>query len=181
MIAAIRRIGALFLGTLCFCALASAEECKSAADPRAVEIVKTRFGVFLAQGDQVKLLPVSKFPAIPGANYGWYLFYKTQKSTVIWREELRAPSPIQDWGKGEHFGVFTVSPDRMTAVTERMVSSEFPLIQQVWDIGPNDPLGVYVATVYIDGVEVAKHEFELLPVPEALKSPAQQKKPKPDV
>lgn len=170
-----RCVGAFFLCALPFCALAQTEDCKR-TDVPAVEVVKARFGVVVEKEDQVAILPVSKFPAIPGTNYGWYVFYKTQKTTVMWREEVRAPAPIQDWGKWERSGVFTVSPDRKTAVTERIVSSEFPLIQQVWDIGPDDPLGVYTITVYIDGVEAAKYELELIAVPDEFKAQRQKKK-----
>jgi hypothetical protein len=142
-----------------FVAFAAQEDCKK-PETTSVEIVKSRFGVIVEIGDSIKMLTVSKFPAIPSARYGWFLFYKTEKPQVVWREEIVAPAPIADWGEGEAEGLFTVSSDRKSAVTERISSSEFPLIEHSWGIGPEDPLGLYVVTVYIDGIRVAQYQLE---------------------
>lgn len=153
------------------------EDC-SKSDPSSVRVVKSQFGVFVVVDQQIRLLLTSKIPAIPGTKYGWFLMYDTKKTHIVWREEIVAPKPLDDWGAGERAGAFVVSPDRRTAVTERVMSTDFPLINQEWDIGPNDPPGVYRISIFIDGQKMAEHSLELVPVPGGFKNDRRPRTPR---
>lgn len=140
------------------------EHCAQNA-PSSVRVVKSQFGVLAVVNQQLRLIATTKFPVLPGTRYGWFLMYDTKKSSIVWREEFVAPKPLEDWGMGEKAGAFVVSPDRRSAVTERLVSTDFPLISQEWDIGPNDPPGTYHISIFIDGEKKAEYSFELIPLP----------------
>ena len=88
-----------------------------------VEVVSAQFGVYGADNDGRRVLfETDNFPAITAAPYGWFIVFKADKPTVTWREEFELPLPLANWGPGEAMGVFTVSPDRRTAVTERIAT-----------------------------------------------------------
>lgn len=148
-------------------AVAAAAE-KSAA----VEILSAQFGVFGADpsGRRV-LLETDKFPAITAAPYGWYIIFKTDKPTVIWREEFELPEAPPTWGPGEALGVFTISPDRKTAVTERIIPTRVGFIANEWRYAPGDPIGHHSMRVYIDGQLVREFKFDIEEAPEGQRGP----------
>jgi hypothetical protein len=127
-----------------------------------LEVLSAQFGVFGADtlGRRV-LFETNHFPAITAAPYGWFIIYKTEKPTVIWREEFELPTPLDDWGPGEAMGVYTISPDRKTAVTERIVPTRVGFIANEWRYAPGDPIGAHAMRVYIDGVLVKDFRFSI--------------------
>lgn len=131
-----------------------------AKDP--LEVVRAQFGVFGADptGRRV-LFETDNFPAITAAPYGWYIIFKTNRPTVIWREEFELPEPPPTWGPGEAMGVYTISPDRRTAVTERIVPSRLGFIANEWRYAPGDPIGAHAMRVYIDGQLVKDFRFKI--------------------
>lgn len=143
--------------------------------PTQLEVVSAQFGVFGADASGRRvLLETTHFPAIISAPYGWYIIFKTSKPTVIWREEFELPEPPPSWGPGEAMGVFTISPDRKTAVTERIIPTRVGFIANEWRYAPGDPLGAHAMRVYIDGQLIREFKFEI----EA--GPAQQRGPQLD-
>lgn len=135
---------------------------QSAPVPSAIEVVSAQFGVFGADpsGRRV-LLETDNFPAITAAPYGWYIIYKTSKPTVVWREEFELPVSLDNWGPGEAMGVYTISPDRKTAVTERIVPTRVGFIANEWRFAPGDPTGAHAIRVYIDGQLVRDFRFRI--------------------
>ncbi len=127
-----------------------------------IEVVSAQFGVFGADplGRRV-LFETNKFPAITAAPYGWYIIFKTDKPTVVWREEFELPTALDDWGPGEAMGIYTISPDRKTAVTERIVPTRVGFIANEWRYAPGDPIGKHAMRVYIDGQLIKDFRFDI--------------------
>ena len=128
----------------------------------ALLVVSAQFGVFGpdASGRRV-LYETAKFPAIVAAPYGWYIIFKTDKPTVIWREEFELPVPPPTWGPGETMGIYTISPDRKTAVTERIIPTRVGFIANEWRYAPGDPIGAHKMRVYIDGQLIREFAFDI--------------------
>jgi hypothetical protein len=58
-------------------------------------------------------------------------------------------------------GIYTISPDRKTAVTERIVPTRVGFIANEWRYAPGDPIGAHAMRVYIDGVLVKDFRFNI--------------------
>jgi hypothetical protein len=131
-----------------------------------VEVVRAQFGVFGVdpEGRRV-LLETDKLPALAAAPYGWYLVFKTSKPTVVWREEFELPEAPPTWGIGEALGIYTISPDRKTAVTERVVPTRVGFIANEWRYAPGDPIGAHAMRVYIDGQLIREFKFDIEQAP----------------
>ncbi len=128
----------------------------------ALEVVSARFGVFGADPAGRRILyETDKFPAVIAAPYGWYIVFKTSKPTVIWREEFELPEPPPTWGPGEAMGIYTISPDRKTAVTERIIPTRLGFIANEWRYAPGDPIGAHKMRVYIDGQLIREFPFDI--------------------
>jgi hypothetical protein len=143
---------------------ASASAALLLADAKAhpIQVVSAQFGVFGADPDGRRVLfETASFPAITAAPYGWYIVFKTDKPTVIWREEFELPEPPPTWGPGEAMGIYTISPDRKTAVTERIVPTRVGFIANEWRYAPGDPIGAHAMRVYIDGQLVKDFRFNI--------------------
>jgi len=127
-----------------------------------LQVVTAQFGVFGADPNGRRLLyETDKFPAIPAAPYGWYILFKTSKPTVVWREEFELPEVPPTWGPGEAMGIFSISPDRRTAVTERIIPTRLGFIANEWRYAPGDPIGAHKMRVYIDGQLVREFSFDI--------------------
>jgi hypothetical protein len=132
-----------------------------------IQVVTAQFGVFGADPSGRRLLyETDKFPAIPAAPYGWYILFKTSKPTVVWREEFELPEAPPTWGPGEAMGIFSISPDRKTAVTERIIPTRLGFIANEWRYAPGDPIGAHKMRVYIDGQLVREFSFDIEKGPE---------------
>ena len=127
-----------------------------------LHVVSAQFGVFGADamGRRV-LFETTNFPAIAAAPYGWYIIFKTDKPTIVWREEFELPTPLDDWGPGEVLGIYTISPDRRTAVTERIVPTRVGFIANEWRFAPGDPIGAHAMRIYIDGQLIRDFRFNI--------------------
>jgi len=133
----------------------------------AVQVVTAQFGVFGADPSGRRLLyETDKFPAVPAAPYGWYILFKTTKPTVVWREEFELPEAPPTWGPGEALGIFSISPDRKTAVTERIIPTRMGFIGNEWRYAPGDPIGAHKMRVYIDGQLIREFSFDIEKGPE---------------
>jgi hypothetical protein len=127
-----------------------------------IEVVSAQFGVFGADPTGRRVLyETAKFPAVIAAPYGWYIIFKTEKPTVIWREEFELPEPPPTWGPGEAMGIYTISPDRKTAVTERIIPTRLGFIANEWRYAPGDPIGAHKMRVYIDGQLIREFAFDI--------------------
>lgn len=143
-------------------AAASIEVPGAVAKSPALEVVSAQFGVFGAdQAGRRILYETDKFPAVIAAPYGWYIVFKTSKPTVIWREEFELPEPPPTWGPGEAMGIYTISPDRKTAVTERIIPTRLGFIANEWRYAPGDPVGAHKMRVYIDGQLIREFAFDI--------------------
>lgn len=132
------------------------------AQPAAIEVVSAQFGVFGVDGSGRRiLLETENFPAISATPYGWYIVYKASKPTVVWREEFELPVSLDNWGPGEALGVYTISPDRKTAVTERVAPTGVGFIANQWRFAPGDPTGAHAIRVYIDGQLIRDFRFRI--------------------
>lgn len=132
------------------------------AQPAAIEVVSARFGVFGVDGSGRRiLLETENFPAISATPYGWYIVYKASKPTVVWREEFELPVSLDNWGPGEAMGIYTISPDRKTAVTERVAPTGVGFIANQWRFAPGDPTGAHAIRVYIDGQLIRDFRFRI--------------------
>src|SRR5215203_3771666 len=137
-----------------------------------VQVTTAQFGVFGADPSGRRLLyETDKFPAIPAAPYGWYILFKTSKPTVVWREEFELPEAPPTWGPGEAMGIFSISPDRKTAVTERIIPTRLGFIANEWRYAPGDPIGAHKMRVYIDGQLVREFSFDIEKGPEDQRGP----------
>lgn len=135
--------------------------------PAAVEVVAAQFGVFGADAAGRRMLyETSNFPAIIAAPYGWYILFKADKPTVVWREEFELPEAPPTWGPGEALGIFLVSPDRRTAVTERIIPTKLGFIANEWRYASGDPIGAHKMRVYIDGQLIREFSFNIEKAPE---------------
>jgi hypothetical protein len=136
-----------------------------------LEVVSAQFGVFGSDGDGRRiLLETARFPAVVSAPYGWYIIFKTDKPTVVWREEFELPIAPPTWGPGEAMGIYTISPDRKTAVTERIIPTRLGFVANEWRYAPGDPIGAHAMRVYIDGQLIREFKFDIE------EGPAQQKR-----
>jgi hypothetical protein len=136
-----------------------------------VEVISAQFGVFGADSSGRRILfETNKFPAITAAPYGWYIVFKTDKPTVIWREEFELPEPPPTWGPGEALGIYTISPDRKTAVTERIVPTRLGFIANEWRYAPGDPIGAHAMRIYIDGQLIREFKFDIEEAPDGQRS-----------
>jgi hypothetical protein len=127
-----------------------------------VEVVSAQFGVYGADNDGRRVLfETDNFPAITAAPYGWFIIFKADKPTVTWREEFELPTPLANWGPGEAMGVFTVSPDRRTAVTERIIPTRLGFVGNEWRYAPGDPVGAHKMRIYIDGQLIREFSFDI--------------------
>jgi hypothetical protein len=131
-----------------------------------VEVVSAQFGVFGADPTGRRMLfETDKFPAITAAPYGWYIIFKTDKPVVVWREEFELPEAPPTWGPGEAMGVYQISPDRKTAVTERVIPTKLGFIANEWRYAPGDPIGAHAMRVYIDGQLIREFKFDIQNAP----------------
>lgn len=147
----------------------AAEAAKAAAAD--LEVISAQFGVFGSDGSGRRiLLETARFPAVISAPYGWYIIFKTDKPTVVWREEFELPVAPPTWGPGEAMGIFTISPDRRTAVTERIIPTRLGFVANEWRYAAGDPLGAHAMRVYIDGQLIREFKFDIE------EGPAQQKR-----
>ena len=136
-----------------------------------IEVVSAQFGVFGADDSGRRiLLETDRFPAVISAPYGWYIIFKTDRPTVVWREEFELPVAPPTWGPGEAMGIYTISPDRKTAVTERIIPTRLGFVANEWRYAPGDPLGAHAMRVYIDGQLIREFKFDIE------EGPAQQKR-----
>lgn len=127
-----------------------------------IEVVSAQFGVFGADPSGRRVLyETARFPAVVAAPYGWYIIFKTEKPTVIWREEFELPEEPPTWGPGEAMGIYTISPDRKTAVTERIIPTRLGFIANEWRYAPGDPIGAHKMRVYIDGQLIREFAFDI--------------------
>jgi hypothetical protein len=150
---------------------ASSVQARSAAafHPAHVEVVAAQFGVFGADAAGRRMLyETDKFPALVTAPYGWFIVFKTDKPTVVWREEFELPVAPPTWGPGETLGIFQVSPDRKTAVTERIVPTNLGFIANEWRYASGDPIGHHKMRIYIDGQLIREFGFDIEKMPEEL-------------
>jgi hypothetical protein len=148
---------------------ATAKAPLTAAD---VQVVTAQFGVFGSDPSGRRLLyETNHFPAVPAAPYGWYILFKASKPTVIWREEFELPEAPPTWGPGEALGIFTISPDRKTAVTERIIPTRLGFIANEWRYAPGDPLGAHKMRVYIDGQLIREFSFNIEKAPDDQRGP----------
>ena len=137
-----------------------------------IQVVTAQFGVVGADPSGRRLLyETDKCPAIPAAPYGWYILFKTSKPTVVWREEFELPEAPPTWGPGEAMGIFSISPDRKTAVTERIIPTRLGFIANEWRYAPGDPIGAHKMRVYIDGQLVREFSFDIEKGPEDQRGP----------
>ncbi len=135
--------------------------------PAAVEVTAAQFGIFGADSLGRRMLyETSKFPAIVAAPYGWYILFKADKPTIVWREEFELPEAPPTWGPGEALGIFLVSPDRKTAVTERIIPTKLGFIANEWRYASGDPIGPHKMRVYIDGQLIREFSFNIEKAPE---------------
>ena len=142
---------------------------RSAAEfhPADVEVVAAQFGVFGADpSGRRTLYETDKFPALVAAPYGWFIVFKTDKPTVVWREEFELPVAPPTWGPGEALGIFQVSPDRKTAVTERIIPTKLGFIANEWRYASGDPVGAHKMRVYIDGRLIREFSFDIEKMPD---------------
>ncbi|MGH6610452.1 MAG: hypothetical protein ACRECQ_09355 [Burkholderiaceae bacterium] len=140
--------------------------------PADVQVVTAQFGVFGADPSGRRLLyETDKFPAVPAAPYGWYILFKTDKPTVVWREEFELPEAPPTWGPGEALGIFSISPDRKTAVTERIIPTRLGFIANEWRYAPGDPIGAHKMRVYIDGQLIREFSFDIEKGPDDQRAP----------
>jgi hypothetical protein len=138
----------------------------------AIEVVSAQFGVFGADSMGRRILyETDRFPAVVAAPYGWYVVFKTNKPTVVWREEFELPEPPPTWGPGEALGIYTISPDRKTAVTERIIPTRLGFIANEWRYAPGDPVGAHKMRVYIDGQLIREFTFEIEQAPSETPAP----------
>lgn len=171
-ISALIAIAALIGNPISAAARNDEETSKSPTAPAALEVVSAQFGVFGADSTGRRmLLETTRFPAIVSAPFGWYIIFKTSKPTVVWREEFELPVAPPTWGPGEALGIFSISPDRKTAVTERIVPTRVGFIANEWRYAPGDPIGAHAIRVYIDGQLIREFKFEIE------EGPAQQRGP----
>lgn len=146
----------------------AAESAKATAQ---LEVVSAQFGVFGAdESGRRILLETNRFPAVVSAPYGWYIIFKTDKPTVVWREEFELPIAPPTWGPGEAMGIYTISPDRKTAVTERIIPTRLGFVANEWRYAPGDPLGAHAMRVYLDGQLIREFRFDIE------EGPAQQRR-----
>jgi hypothetical protein len=136
-----------------------------------IEVVSAQFGVFGTDEDGRRiLLETDRFPAVVSAPFGWYIVFKTDKPTVVWREEFELPVEPPTWGPGEAMGIYVISPDRKTAVTERVIPTRLGFVANEWRYAPGDPIGAHAMRVYLDGQLVREFRFDIE------EGPAQQKR-----
>ena len=162
-------LAALLLGGCAATAAQNTQEPKNAlparpqaTQPAAIEVLSAQFGVFGADTAGRRILfETDSFPAIAAAPYGWYIVYKASKPTVVWREEFELPVSLDNWGPGEAMGIYTISPDRKTAVTERIVPTGVGFIANQWRFAPGDPTGAHAMRVYIDGQLIRDFRFRI--------------------
>ncbi len=141
----------------------------AAFHPAHVEVVAAQFGVFGADASGRRMLyETDKFPALVTAPYGWFIVFKTDKPTVVWREEFELPVAPPTWGPGEALGIFQVSPDRKTAITERIVPTKLGFIANEWRYASGDPIGHHKMRIYIDGQLIREFGFDIEKMPEDL-------------
>jgi hypothetical protein len=160
---------AVLFGCATPAAVQSPQPAASAATSKAahVEVISAQFGVFGADPSGRRILfETDRFPAITAAPYGWYIVFKTDKPTVIWREEFELPEAPPTWGPGEALGVYTISPDRKTAVTERIIPTRLGFIANEWRYAPGDPIGAHAMRVYIDGQLIREFKFNIEKAPD---------------
>jgi hypothetical protein len=142
-----------------------------AKTPAQIEVVSAQFGVFGAdESGRRILLETDRFPAVVSAPYGWYIIFKTDRPTVVWREEFELPIAPPTWGPGEAMGIYTISPDRKTAVTERIIPTRLGFVANEWRYAPGDPIGAHAMRVYLDGQLIREFKFDID------EGPAQQKR-----
>lgn len=142
-----------------------------AKTPAQIEVVSAQFGVFGAdESGRRILLETDRFPAVVSAPYGWYIIFKTDRPTVVWREEFELPIAPPTWGPGEAMGIYTISPDRKTAVTERIIPTRLGFVANEWRYAPGDPIGAHAMRVYLDGQLIREFRFAIE------EGPAQQKR-----
>jgi hypothetical protein len=135
--------------------------------PAQVEVVDAQFGVFGADPAGRRMLyETDKFPGIVAAPFGWFILFKADKPTVVWREEFELPVAPPTWGPGEAMGIFQVSPDRRTAITERIVPTKIGFIANEWRYANGDPIGPHKMRVYIDGQLIREFSFDIEKAPE---------------
>lgn len=125
-----------------------------------VEILSAVFGLFDASTPgRVDFKPADVVPLKPQQNYGWIIQLRTEKPSVHYREEFTLPATAKNWNTQGASDV-TVSADRRTAITERVVEPKNGVILNVWSVAPDDPPGHYVIRVTVEG-QLRQFDFDV--------------------
>jgi hypothetical protein len=128
-----------------------------------VEIVDSIFGTVSAHStSKLRFTESTIVPGKQGTMFGWSLSVRVGGKRIVLREEFELPQAPPSWGAEEARGAFYVSPDRRTAVTERIIGLEEKSVYQVWNYAQGDPLGSHTIRIYFDGVLVRKFKFEIV-------------------
>jgi hypothetical protein len=107
-------------------------------------IVASEFGVF-QDGD---FTPSRTVSLAKKQGYGWMMLLDTPKAEVRYREEFILPASAT-WKVDPGRGV-TLSADRRSAVSERVVRHEDGMIFNAWSVAEGDPKGRYMIKVLLE-------------------------------
>ena len=131
-----------------------------------LKVVDSRFNILLRSGrGEMRRVPGTKVPLLPGrACYSWGVRIAEPPGLVKFKEIFRLPKPLADWGTERDFSTVQVVEGGRAAVTERFATPNDGWIDNIWCVGPKDPLGEHSFEVFLDGTPVKTFPFEVVPV-----------------
>ena len=129
-----------------------------------MQIKQAEFGVFKDLDNPGATLDPARVVARDGKPIGWVIALDSQKPMVRWREEFSVPTPPKRWGfapDARDVRPASLSPDKLTASTERLVPVSGGTISHWWKLDASDPRGAHTMKVYVEDVLVADFAFEV--------------------
>jgi hypothetical protein len=140
---------------------AAVERCAYGADAPLshARVDAALFGIEMPVGEEgdTFFVETNRVPLVAGAAFGWRLRLKDGATQVRLREELELPVAPRIW---RHTDDTSISGDRRTAITERLVHPTAGWLENAWSFTAGDPPGRYRLRVYLDD-ELAR-EFTFL-------------------
>jgi hypothetical protein len=129
-----------------------------------VKIERVEFGVFRDLNSPNASLDAARTVTRNARPVGWVVALDTAKSSVRWREEFSMPVPPAHWGLktvSTDLHPPTLSADRRTVTTERLVPVRGGTVAHWWTTEASDPTGPHSMRVYVEDVLVGSFEFDV--------------------
>lgn len=92
---------------------------------------------------------------------GFRVWIQSQKGLIHWKYKYELPVPLPGWSKILNDPTVKFSSDEKMAVLNGVIKGHTGILDEFWYFVPNDPLGFYRMTLYLDGFKACEFIFDV--------------------